>query len=435
MARPSIYMNTRLWPEKHKQRISITLGRHLSGVFGIWLCAAALYGQQSNTAQSEKHFGSVCAGLTGDPECKVCGLGNSSRWSCYSHSLWEEIPGTSLPVAEQPPPKKRTKSSNPDSCSAGACGSDSCPSWSSKFDEIQDDQVLSALRQQQNKGWNGTTANNLSALKSALNQVEDSISQVDEAINALGGGDYHSVDEVQCKKPKKGAGALEAALCEMLNRQNMILALKGTLEIANCHCEALTAYRDTQLEKDFDAAMSQYSIFGKGMLDQEKYAKDTLNLMNNEWWFGQTTAEIASQVKFFTDEFNDIAGMAAPESPVLKSVQYGAIAVDVIKAEIQDGAKAAYQEAKEAAAKELAEEENGPLASMTLDALEYKEREEGMAAFKAQVQERVRAIEKTVRSFNTKMKQSKARARAIEDMMAQIDHACDSGPTIDVTPR
>src|SRR5256885_10984160 len=104
------------------------MSRILVGGLPILLCVGVLCGEgQTKATVGEKHFGPVCSKLTADSECKVCGLDDSHHWSCYSHELWKEIPGTAMPLpAPSPSARRRAKSGDSDSCASGNCDPSSC---------------------------------------------------------------------------------------------------------------------------------------------------------------------------------------------------------------------------------------------------------------------------------------------------------------------
>jgi hypothetical protein len=318
--------------------------------------------------------------------------------------------------------------------------------WSTRFDEITDPYIKVHLLRDRK-----FTATKLRELIQEVGGTEEFLRQFEEQKNILENlqgqgqstaeefGEPHPIDQLILF----AEGGIEMASCmsgigPSSDGESSVSTLadsKSRLPDA-ANCKALRNYRDTQLVKDLDIAINKYSIFRAGMLKQEEYARTTSNLMNDEWWGGEKRARIAIEIKALTDLFQDTVGWFAPvENLGVKIVQAGAVTIDVLKTEEEEGAKAAAAETWTDILKELAKK-NGSFLGLGMDAIAYKERLERLASSKEEVQQRVRDIERTVNSFHSKMIQSKARAQAIGDLVAQIDHACSSStPQINLTPR
>lgn len=201
------------------------------------LAAPVLYGQ------TDKRFGEVCQKLTGDPKCKVCVKGKTNVWSCTSYVIWQEIPGNDLPVPgndKSPPPSR--KSGEGISQAGKGINHGPCPNWSPKFNQMNDPDMIQALRQQ-SSNWDGAIAQGaaqgtniegqIAAGQASLQQLYNYGSQLDQTIRSLGGGNYQSVSPSGCKQGQY-ASALGAALCARLSTQNAIYGMEGTLDILNC---------------------------------------------------------------------------------------------------------------------------------------------------------------------------------------------------------
>jgi hypothetical protein len=413
------------------------MSRVLISILAISICAAATFGQGQNSAVvGEKHYGTVCTKLTTDPECKVCGLDDSHHWRCYSHSLWKDIPGDAMPLPEALPSTKPSKASNePDTSSC----------WSSKFDEITDPNIKTNLlrdrpftvqlfkKQIQQAGGTDEFLLQFEKQKTAF---EDSQAQGQDTVEWFGAP--HPIDQmillaeggIEIASCIAGLGPSSGGATSIPLASNPDLASTKPDNSMNSDCKALTVYRDTQLVRDFDLAMTKYNIFKEGMLKQEDYARETLNLMNDQWWAGQTGAEIAIEVKYYTDLFNDLVGWVNPlESESVRLAQGAAVTVDLVKTEEDEGARKAAGDAATELTKELAKQ-GGSFLGLGLDTIQHQENQEGMAAYKAEVQRHVRNIESEVSSYRNKMTQSQARVRAISDLVASIDKACNPGSTI-----
>ena len=201
-------------------------------------------------AQTDKRFGEVCQKLTGDSKCKVCVKGKTNAWSCTSYAIWQEIPGNNLPVPgndNSPPPSRKSGGGNSEAGTGISHGR--CPNWSPKFNQMNDPDMIQALRQQSNN-WDGAIATGaaqgtniqgqIAAGQASLQQLYNYGSQLDQTIRSLGGGNYQSVTPLGCKQGQY-ASALGAALCARLITQNAIYGMEGTLDILNCRAGVASA--------------------------------------------------------------------------------------------------------------------------------------------------------------------------------------------------
>jgi glutaredoxin 2 len=116
------------------------------------------------------------------------------------------------------------------------------------------------------------------------------------------------------------------------------------------------------------------------------------------------------------------------ENEGVRLTQAYAVTVDIVKTKEEEGAKKAAGDAMTELVKELAQR-SGSFLGIGMDAIQHQERLEGMAAYKASVQQNVQAIENAVDSYRVKMRQSQARAQAIQDLITTIDNACTPSPT------
>ena len=406
--------------------------RILVTVLGIAVWFGTLFAQNpGRTNVGEKHYGLVCRKLTTDPDCKACGLDGSHHWRCYSHSLGNDTPklGTLSPeVAISTNRGDRSNSSNESLC------------WSSKFDEITDVNMNATLLRDRNFV--------IAELKRSVQQAggidefllqfekqkasfEDAQVQGQSTVDAFGGP--HPIHALILFAD----GGMETARCLAgdVSPALSIAARAKPSGASGSDCNSLALYRDTQLVKDFDLAMAKYNIFNQGMLNQQDYAKETLNLLDEKWWAGQTGAEIAIEVKYYTDLFNDLVGWINPmESKGLHLVQATAVTIDLVKTEEEEGAKKADADGATELVKELAKQ-NGSFLGLGLDAISHQQKQEGMAAYKAEVQQHVREIEIAVKNYKVKRMQSAARSQAILRLVATIDETCATRSTFSPNPK
>ena len=227
----------------HPRRVDVVHCVAIALTFLI-LSARVLYGQ------TDKRFGEVCQKLTGDPKCKVCVKGKTNVWSCTSDVIWQEIPGNNLPVPgndNSSPPSRKSGGGNSETGTGTSHGP--CPNWSPKFNQMNDPDMIQALRQQSNN-WDAAIATGtaqgtniqgqIAAGQASLQQLYNYGSQLDQTIRSLGGGNYQSVSPLGCKQGQY-ASALGAALCARLSTQNAIYGMEGTLDILNCRAGVASA--------------------------------------------------------------------------------------------------------------------------------------------------------------------------------------------------
>ncbi len=381
----------------------------------------------------EKHYGSVCARLTKDSECKACALDATHHWNCDSRNAAKAAPRSKEDLSDVPEVTRLgDKSANFDTSSC----------WSSKYDEITDSNLkLNLLRDRAFVTESlGRSIQRAGGIDQFLLQFERQIvafrySQAQGTSTAEAFGSSHPIDQLILF----AEGGIEMAHCiaglgtgsggvTALPSQPLSRSEPAKIPGKNPNCKELAVYRDAQLIKDFDLAIAKYDIFKQGKLSAEDLEKKTLNLMNDHWWRTQTMVKVAIEVKFYADAFNDIVGLINPlESKTLKLAQATAVNVDLIKTWEEEGAKKAVEDGATELVKEVARG-GGSFLGLGLDELQYQERQKGMATFQSEVQRQVRSVEKAVKNYQVNMVQSKARTQAIADLVASIDKACSPVP-------
>ncbi len=114
----------------------------------------------------------------------------------------------------------------------------SCPNWSARFDGITDQAVLSALRVNQQAGWNvmiDASGGPLVTLKSGqytlaiLNQRLPNNLSIIRSLSAS--GQVGRISASDCSE----TGPLSAAKCDYYQTQQQILAIQGTIDIVGCY--------------------------------------------------------------------------------------------------------------------------------------------------------------------------------------------------------
>ena len=83
-------------------------------------------------------------------------------------------------------------------------------------------------------------------------------------------------------------------------------------------CAQAADFRDHQLFNLWDAEQKKYAIFTEGSNAQVKIRDDTAKLMDDDWWAGSTGAEVAIEIKGFSDVVNDAIGLFVPEGQAIQ---------------------------------------------------------------------------------------------------------------------
>jgi len=386
--------------------------RHLRGATTILLLGLAT---RSSFAQAEKRFGEVCSTLTGRPTCRVCAATEASNWKCISDKVFEDVPGSSLPVpTDSSVPTLKKRSSSPDE--NGGSPNRNCPNWSSHFDQVLNPALLENLENSRNQGWQAvisqaeahgqSISQQLSQGKQLEQSFQSQIPQLRQTISGLGGSDSDSPDPVACASLTSGT-ALQAADCQLILVKQMVQVVEGTDEILECYagsgpspsnngriigssslanlnskpiddaldkllddssttpkgsdCESALAYvaPGEGLDKDLDVAVKQ-AVAHKQGLDLLQQTK--ADLLSDSWWASSTGPVVASQIKYVCDEVQDWAAALNPEGTKISEGKDALVKVLGVAAR---GIKAAYDNrqsvysavkaAKDAAAQELAE--------------------------------------------------------------------------------
>jgi len=210
-------------------------------------------------------------------------------------------------------------------------------------------------------------------------------------------------------------------------------------------CSALLNYRDTQLEHELEVAITQRDIYITQREKDFTLAKETLNLMNNDWWLGKLTgghgeamAEIATTVKFLTDEVNAFLSLFPAEdleqagAKILTKEHFDTFGggagptVDTLRSWKEDGAQKAVTDAGKAAAWRIAEELN-PVTAFLHGVLDYQDNLEGLEKFRQVTQQQVAQIVQTARNWQDKAAEAQSKADTIFEISQRISAYCSGG--------
>jgi len=205
-------------------------------------------------------------------------------------------------------------------------------------------------------------------------------------------------------------------------------------------CKQLYDYRDNQLETAFNVALTKQDLFKDRKEKDLVLAKDTLNLSNQEWLMGQQGAQIAIELKFFTDELSAFLKALAPEAEVVDFIEHVGISIGIVRSAVENGAKKASEDGAKEALWVLSEELS-PLVAMEHGVLTRAENERGVEESKAEIQRQVSAIVGTARNWHNKELEAQSAAESIAKIKQRITEYCsaESGfhkqEPVDVTPQ
>jgi hypothetical protein len=117
-----------------------------------------------------------------------------------------------------------------------AAAAQSCPNWSPKFDQITNKEVLAALRStdwdagiEQAGGPEAAIALFKATLKDARQHKEIAAQAAEDTASST-----HVIFDATWDQCKSNLGANMAAKCEYLNMSELIMAMEGSIEIAQC---------------------------------------------------------------------------------------------------------------------------------------------------------------------------------------------------------
>ena len=192
------------------------------------------------------------------------------------------------------------------------------------------------------------------------------------------------------------------------------------------NCRELLAYRDGDLENDLRAATRRFDLSKQEAESYIETARGTLNLMNEQWLVGETGTEIAIQLKFFADEASAFLHLLAPgEHAVVDLVERSGVTLGILRSAVENGARAASEEASKEAFWSLSEELS-PLIAMQHGSVSYADNEAGMDGYKAEVQRQVAALVKSARRWQDKETEARSESQSIAQLKQRITAFCSS---------
>lgn len=322
-------------------------------------------------------------------------------------------------------------------------GNDDLACWSSKFDQITDEFILTNLVRDRvfTTRKLRQTADQYGGLGNFIQQFEQQKSQF-ETLQASGQsmveefGSQHPIDQMimftdasiemaRCMLGTSVAGttASDDPLADQVIAEATSKPPQESPRSLDCY--RLGRYRDTDLVKEFDAALERFRLNEADITKQMDIAKETANVMNNNWWAHESGAEIAVELKRLTDHIQAWLGPFVPEvHEILNKGEKAGVTEDLVKAEIKEGAKSAADQEEKAAVKEALSQMLGPLGDSIVAEIEHYERVKGMEKFRLQIQYEVTRLILAAKAASDRAKGSRAEAEYIDQIKQQIDQAC-----------
>lgn len=400
-------------------------------------------GGATSNANGQCPAGSVPAGRNqkGVLQCRPVGTSSSTSSAAQSgKSHFKEIPGGTYY----------------DTTDSGAGDPCDVREYVARLQQLKDDDSAAALAQLQNIG---------SQMMARLQHCQDSASEGDRDSSGAksSGGNRDHREAIATPPPPKlidpdsfaAAGGeenpVDKSVQDILDSDGALKDDQDAVQKARSDsaddqktkdCQALLKYRDSQLRHEFEVAMTQRDIYITQREEEFTLAKDTLNLINDDWWLGKLSgghgeviAEIATKVKFVTDEVNAFLSFFPAEDLGSKGAKYltktnfdtvaggAAPTVDILKSWTENGAQKAAEDGGRAAAWRLAEELS-PLVAVQEGLLDYHENVEGLENFREITQRQVAQIVQTARNWQDKAAEAQSKADAINQISQQISAFC-----------
>lgn len=155
---------------------------------------------------------------------------------------------------------------------AAPLSAQTCPDWSSKFDQIQSPAMQQAVQNEKIQGWDNLFAQG-GDIQSQIDQGEQLLTQVRASlasatqcavmISTPGG----RPTSAQCDNlGQTGGSAAEACMCQELISRDTILATEGVIELLKCRAgktnPGIRTQAAQQLFKDFEDKLAQQGVLG-----------------------------------------------------------------------------------------------------------------------------------------------------------------------------
>jgi hypothetical protein len=116
-----------------------------------------------------------------------------------------------------------------------------CPNWSPKFDRITNPEVIEKLKQMTD--WDavceqsGGAAKIIVIFKANIKTAKEHLETAQAAADQLAASEADKRRTVTWEECKNAKSAFMAAKCEVLNMQELILSLDGSIDLARCRLD------------------------------------------------------------------------------------------------------------------------------------------------------------------------------------------------------
>jgi hypothetical protein len=124
---------------------------------------------------------------------------------------------------------------------ASALNAGDCPNWSPKFDQITNPEVKDKLKQMTD--WDavceqsGGAAKIIVIFKANIKTAKEHLAKAQDAADQLAASEQDKRRPVTWEECKNPGNAFMAAKCEVLNMQELILSLDGSIDLAQCRLD------------------------------------------------------------------------------------------------------------------------------------------------------------------------------------------------------
>jgi hypothetical protein len=217
------------------------------------------------------------------------------------------------------------------------------------------------------------------------------------------------------------------------------------------YCRAAVAYVDNELPKTWDKEMGKYTAYRSGFKQTEQIRKE---LLSNDWRTG-TLADMANDVRLVCQMTNDVLALLSPGGSALKT---GIAISEEFGAKVSRRAIRTYELLEKGEDALAAKDALGGTDELALwavkgeaaraglgrvvagvnllqDMAEHDKIEQEATEYKRVVQERVRALNDAISSFENGMAAERDRLVAIQALTDAVYAACNKGEPTQQVPE
>ncbi|MDE3135874.1 MAG: hypothetical protein KGL59_04835 [Acidobacteriota bacterium] len=197
------------------------------------------------------------------------------------------------------------------------------------------------------------------------------------------------------------------------------------------NCEALVDYRDHELGREFQVALTKRNLYLAQKADDLSQASDLLKLMDKEWYGGKTLVQVAIQVRYATDTIKAFFKLLGGESPAMEAIEDVDVTISIARKWKDEGAEKAAEEASKEAVRQMEEEED-PLLAFVHATEDYAENQQSLDKSEEEVQNQVGRLVQSARNWHAKELDAATQARYIDQLKKKITDYCVAQPDIPI---